>query len=118
MFKTILTYGTTVTLTLVTVAALAQSGQAEYADRSARYPASAIDANAGDNTGDNAGTISLQQAANTVLAEKGGHITEVEQERKKGRLMFEIKGIDDQGQRYKLYLNAENGEVLPSRRDD
>jgi|GEM_PF-2129318 uncharacterized membrane protein YkoI len=32
--------------------------------------------------------------------------------------MFEIKGIDDQGQRYKLYLNAENGEVLPSRRDD
>ena len=114
MFKTILTYGTTVTLTLVTVAALAQSGQAEYADRSARYPASAIDANTGDNTG----TISLQQAANTVLAEKGGHITEVEQERKKGKLMFEIKGIDDQGQRYKLYLNAENGEVLPSRRDD
>lgn len=114
MFKSILTYGTTVTLTLVTVAALAQSGQAEYADRSARYPASAIDANAGDN----AGTMSLQQAANTVLAEKGGHITEVEQERKKGKLMFEIKGIDDQGQRYKLYLNAENGEVLPSRRDD
>ncbi len=105
MLKSIFTYGTTLALTIATFTVLAQSGNSGSYEEESKQTSTA--------TG-----ISLQQAVNQVLAEKGGHIMEAEREREDGQTLFEIKGVDAEGARYKVYLNAANGEILQSHGDD
>ena len=61
--------------------------------------------------------LTLQQAVDAVLAQKGGQVLKVEKENEDGRRVYEIKGIDVKGKRYEVYLDAANGQTIKSEDD-
>lgn len=109
MMKSILTYGATVTLTIVTFTslALADKTSTDYRDEEKKITFT-----------EEKTSMSLQQAIDLVLKKKGGQISKAEREREDGRDLYEIKGIDANGTHYKVYLNAANGQTLESHDDD
>ncbi len=105
MIKSILTYSSTVIITLATFTALAQPQTDTRSNN-------ALDAYA--ETTDNDKDFTLQQAVDAALTQKGGHIIEAELEREDGNYLYEIKGIDANGKSYKVYLNAATGQTVKS----
>lgn len=58
--------------------------------------------------------ISLETAKAIALAKHGGRILEIEKEREHGRQVFEVKGVNETGHQYKIYLDAIDGAPLKS----
>ena len=56
--------------------------------------------------------LSLQQAIALAQAQRGGEVLEAEMEHKRGRKVFEVEGVDGEGRRYEMYLDASDGSVI------
>lgn len=110
--KSILTYGATLAVTIATFAVLAQSGVRGTKGDSQKkeYAIADIHTNGSVN-------FTLQQAINEVFAQRGGQITKAERETEDGKSVYEIKGIDGEGKRYKVYLNVANGQTVSNDSD-
>jgi len=107
MMKSFLAYGTTIAVTIATFTVLANSSGNDdnYAKETNDYHETQI-------TKKNKTVLSLQQAIDIVLTQRGGQVMEAERKRKGGKTLYEIKGFDTHGKRYRVYLNAENGQTL------
>ncbi len=56
--------------------------------------------------------LTLQQAIALAQAQRGGQVLEAETEHKRGRKVFEVEGVDGDGRRYEMYLDASDGTVI------
>jgi uncharacterized membrane protein YkoI len=113
MNKSILKYGLTIAVTIVTFTALAQSASEQknehhlQSDQPDTY-----------GVGSDAGNLTLQQVTDQILAQHGGKIIKAELERDDGQSLYEIKGVDADGSRYKVYVNAATGQTVNQEDDD
>jgi uncharacterized membrane protein YkoI len=53
-----------------------------------------------------------------ALARIPGRVLEAELERKRGRWVYELKILDDQGRLFEVYLDASTGAILKQEGDD
>jgi uncharacterized membrane protein YkoI len=66
-----------------------------------------------------AGTIlPLERLLETVKAQHPGRIIETELERKKGRYVYEVKLVDEQGRVWELKYDARTAELLKAEQED
>jgi len=70
----------------------------------------AYTAHSGD--ANNGNQLSLQEAIALAQAQRGGEVREAEMEYKHGRKVFEVEGVDGDGRRYEIYLDASDGSVI------
>lgn len=47
-----------------------------------------------------------------IAAERGWRIVERDREREDGRVVYELKLVDEEGRRHKLVVDAQSGEVI------
>lgn len=110
--KTLITYGATIAVTVATFTALAQSTDLT---KSHEYESSDDSHRITKELGNT--ELTLQQAVDTVVAQRGGQVFEVERENEDGRRVYEIKGVDAKGKRYEVYLDVVNGQTIKSEHD-
>jgi uncharacterized membrane protein YkoI len=63
-------------------------------------------------TPENGKQLSLQEAIALAQTQRGGEVREAEMEYKRGRKVFEVEGVDGEGRRYEMYLDASDGTVI------
>ena len=113
MKKSILTYATTLAVTAATFAVLAQS---ELTEKQVRQTDAEYEIAGEDKIGSSG--MTLQKAIEAVLAQRGGQILKAEREHEDGKALYEIKGVDANGKRYKIYLDTAGGQFFDKDDDD
>jgi len=90
----------------ITAATYASSDSDSYEDRS--------DGSVKAESFDDATALSIEEIVSRLRAAGYTDIHEVERERDR----YEVKGRNDEGQRFELYVDARTGDVLKEERDD
>lgn len=62
--------------------------------------------------------LSLQSILDKYRTDYPGRVIEVELEKKRGQIIYEIEIVDDGGEVRELHINARNGELLQDKRED
>tara|TARA_B100001063_G_C16665214_1_gene503243 strand:- start:648 stop:977 length:330 start_codon:yes stop_codon:yes gene_type:complete len=62
--------------------------------------------------------LPLETILENLKKRSSGHILEVEMERKKGRFIYEIELVDDQGVVKEFVFDASNGKLLKEKVED
>lgn len=62
--------------------------------------------------------LPLEDILRALTKEYPGKVLEVELERKKGRIIYELEVLNDAGQVHKFYIDAKTGQLLKVKRDD
>ena len=62
--------------------------------------------------------LPLEQIIKAAQAEHPGRVIEVDLENKKGRHVYEVELLDQQGKVWELYFDAVSGELIKRKQDD
>lgn len=62
--------------------------------------------------------LPLQQILDHIAEERKGHVLEVELKRKKGRVIYEIELLGEQGRVWEYKVDAATGEILKREQED
>lgn len=62
--------------------------------------------------------LPLEQIIKAAQAEHPGRVIEVDLENKKGRHVYEVELLDQQGKVWELYFDAVSGELIKRKRGD